>query len=593
MRNLICVALFNFLIASGAYTQIYVSNDGNDNNPGTIQAPFKTITAGVAKALPGDTIFLRGGTYNLGATVSISKSGNLSKKYYLLSYRNERTLLDFSTMPFSGSNRGLKLSGSYWFIKGIDIRGAGDNGMNVSGSNNIIEFCSFYENQDTGLQLGNGASNNQIINCDSYYNADPSHGNADGFAAKLDVGSNNYFYGCRAWQNSDDGWDGYLRGADNINTVVENSWCFNNGYLKNGTASSGNGNGYKMGGGDNGNSANLSNNFTLINSIAFDNRVKGFDQNNNRGSMILHNCTAYRNGSNYSMPSLINSDKTAGIINCVALGSTGNIAGYVIQKTNSWHSQFSVSAADFKSIDTTGIRGHRQTDGSLPDLDFLHLTFGSDLIDAGTNIGLPFDGGAPDLGCFEYYEPVVPVELASFTAETSGEKIFLSWKTSSELNSFGFEIQRRNKGEYFKTIAFQKSTGTGITDRDYKFEDRRGGAVHIEYRLRQLDYSGSETFSDIIEVHYNTATSFTLSQNYPNPFNSSTNISFSLSEQGIVNLTVYNILGQTAAELICNEYKIPGNYIVSFDASHLTGGTYIFVLSQGNKRTSRSMILLK
>ena len=83
------------------------------------------------------------------------------------------------------------------------------------------------------------------------------------FAAKLDVGTNNYFYGCRAWQNSDDGWDGYLRESNNVTTIVENSWCFNNGYRKNGTPSNGNGNGYKMGGGDNGNSLNLAHDFTL------------------------------------------------------------------------------------------------------------------------------------------------------------------------------------------------------------------------------------------------------------------------------------------------------------------------------------------
>ena len=91
--------------------------------------------------------------------------------------------------------------------------------MNIGGSNNIIVFCSFFENHDTGLQLGNGAANNQIINCDSHFNEDLGQGNADGFASKLTVGSGNYFYGCMAWQNSDDGWDGYMRGANDVKSI--------------------------------------------------------------------------------------------------------------------------------------------------------------------------------------------------------------------------------------------------------------------------------------------------------------------------------------------------------------------------------------
>jgi hypothetical protein len=122
--------------------------------------------------------------------------------------------------------------------------------MYIGGSNNIIEFCAFYENYDSGLQLGSGASNNQIINCDSYYNADIGQGNADGFSPKLDVGTGNYFYGCRSWQNSDDGYDGYLRPANDVTTTYDSCWCFKNGYLKSGGVSSGDGNGFKTGGSD-------------------------------------------------------------------------------------------------------------------------------------------------------------------------------------------------------------------------------------------------------------------------------------------------------------------------------------------------------
>jgi hypothetical protein len=400
-KRLLTILLLLISLSVQLHSQnIFVAVDGDDANPGTIDLPLKSIQSAISKIQIGDTIFVRGGVYKLSTTISVSsKNGNESSKYYLFAYPGERPVLDFSSMPTNSGNRGINFKTKYWHMKGFDIKGAGDNGMNLSGSNNIIEFCSFYENRDTGLQLGGGASNNQIINCDSYFNADPSNGNADGFAPKLDVGSGNYFYGCRAWQNSDDGWDGYMRSADDVSTTLENCWCFNNGYLKSGKASSGNGNGFKMGGSD---TKTLMHNFTLKKCIAFDNRVKGFDQNNNKGSMILENCTAYRNGTNYGVNQALNQGKTLALTNCVALGSQGSIGTFAIQNTNSWMSQFVVDESDFVSIDTTGVRGPRKADGSLPDILFMHLAEGSDLIDAGTDIGLPFFGSAPDLGAFEY-----------------------------------------------------------------------------------------------------------------------------------------------------------------------------------------------
>lgn len=591
MNRLFFLFLITIFCPLNSYSQIFVSTTGSNNNPGTFEEPLATIPEAVTKAQPGDTIYVRGGTYSLASTISISKDGNADNRYYLTAYQSERPVLDFSSMPVDGSNRGIRLSGDYWYIKGLDIKGAGDNGMNVSGSNNIIEFCTFFENRDTGLQLGGGASNNQIINCDSYFNADPSNGNADGFAPKLDVGTNNYFYGCRAWQNSDDGWDGYLRGADDVITIVENSWCFANGYLKNGTASSGNGNGYKMGGGDNGNAANLAHDFTLIQSLAFNNRVKGFDQNNNCGSMTLHNCSAYMNGTNYSIPSIINPDETASVINSVALGGYGTLAQTVDQQTNSWQSPFTVTAGDFISIDTAGVRGPRKADGSLPDINFLHIAEGSDLIDGGTDIGLPYAGTAPDLGAFET-GLIVPVELTTFSASVSGNYILLSWITETEVNNQGFEIQKKFDNR-FKTIAFVKGAGNSVEKRQYIFTDKNAVNGINSYRLKQIDFNGTFNYSPEIQFNFNSPDKFSLAQNYPNPFNPETFINFSLAEEGIVTLLVFNMLGERVFLLIDNEYKEAGNYSIKFSAGNIAAGSYIYVLRQGNDILSQKMILVK
>jgi hypothetical protein len=357
-------------------------------------ATIADITADLGKVAAGDTILVRAGTYSTTAKISISASGSAAKRICLMAFPgDQRPTLDFSGMSVGSGNRGVILSGSYWYIKGIIIKGAGDNGMNISGSSNIIEFCDFTENRDSGCQLGGGAANNQIINCDSYYNLDPpDEGDADGFSPKMDVGSGNTFKGCRSWQNSDDGWDGYLRGADNVSTHLEDCWCFKNGYRKDGSASSGNGNGFKMGGSDD---KTLKHNFTLVRCLSFGNRVKGFDQNSNRGSITLYNCTGFSNGTNYAIDG---GSSTLTAINCIAAGSGSSSLKGGTQTT----SDLNAATSNFVSVDPASAAGPRKADGSLPDLTFMHLKTGSSLIDAGTVIsGVTYSGSKPDLGCFE------------------------------------------------------------------------------------------------------------------------------------------------------------------------------------------------
>ncbi len=400
--------MFIILITTFVYPKsIFVATNGNDLNAGTINSPFLTIGKGINSMVAGDTVFIRGGIYFLSSTISISKAGTDTGKYFLFAYPGERPLLDFTTQT---SSDGIKLNGKYFHVYGIDVKNSAHNGIAINGSYNTVENCRVYENRNTGLQLGNGASYNKIINCDSYFNFDPPlGGNADGFAPKLDVGTGNYFYGCRAWQNSDDGWDGYMRPADNMTTTIENCWAFMNGYLKdNSPLATGNGNGFKMGGGDTSNKDSLRHNMILKNCLTFDNRVKGFDQNNNRGSMTLLNCTGYRNGAeNYKVSSFIRTSESLTVRNCLELGNKVSLATFAVQQTNSWTIPITVSAADFISLDTTGIRAPRKADGSLPDINFMHLAVNSKLINAGTDIGLPFNGSAPDLGAFETTVPTI------------------------------------------------------------------------------------------------------------------------------------------------------------------------------------------
>jgi hypothetical protein len=141
--------------------------------------------------------------------------------------------------------------------------------------------------------------------------------------------------------------------------------------------------------------------------LSFNNKVKGFDQNNNYGSMTLDNCTGYGNKSaNYRITLQVDNGQTVDIKNCVSLNGVVDLGNFVLQNSNSWMNRFVVTDSDFMSVDTTGVRDPRKADGSLPDVNFMHLAAGSDLIDAGVDVGIPYSGSAPDLGAFEYGMPI-------------------------------------------------------------------------------------------------------------------------------------------------------------------------------------------
>ncbi|HEX2955388.1 MAG TPA: hypothetical protein VHO70_01075, partial [Chitinispirillaceae bacterium] len=218
-----------------------------------------------------------------------------------------------------------------------------------------------------------------------------------------------------------------LRGTDNVNTRLENCWCFKNGFRKDGTESTGNGNGFKMGGSDD---KNLKHNFTLVRCLAFQNRVKGFDQNNNRGSMTLFNCTAFGNATNYSVDG---GSSTLIAKNCIASGNGKNALNGGTQTANN----LNAAASNFLSVDPSSAFGPRKADGSLPDITFMHLAPGSSLIDAGEIIeDISFNGNKPDLGCFE--------SGAVTSIGSSGSNNITSKKVHNDAGHFQITTTRTN-----------------------------------------------------------------------------------------------------------------------------------------------------
>jgi hypothetical protein len=287
---------------------LYVSPTGTDGAAGTQSAPT-TLTSAISRVGAGGTIYLRGGTYAYSSTVTIpaTSSGTASALTTLSAYPGETPVLNFSAQTESSSNRGLQLFGSYWHVYGLVVERAGDNGIYVGGSHNVVERTITRFNRDTGLQLGRIASStpaaqwpsdNLILSAESHDNADSDGEDADGFAAKLTTGTGNVFRYAVSHNNIDDGWDLYTKtdtGAIGPVTI-EDSLSYNNGTLSDGTVNSnGDRNGYKLGGDD------IAVNHVVRRSIAYHNGKHGFTYNSNPGSMAVSNNLSIDNTQrNYS-----------------------------------------------------------------------------------------------------------------------------------------------------------------------------------------------------------------------------------------------------------------------------------------------------
>lgn len=338
--------------ALGGGKTYYVAPDGTSGGDGTIENPKKieeVLTYGVLK--PGDTVMVMPGTYSITEPIKLTYYDNGEYNNYITVKNADPTkkaVLDFSAMSFLSTNRGVQIDGDYWYWYGVDICGAGDNGMYIGGSYNVIENCEFYNNRDTGLQLGRSMgdyakielwpSYNLIKNCTSYNNYDnETYGeNADGFAAKLTVGYGNIFDGCIAYRNSDDGWDLFAKtDSGNIGAVIlYNCVAFENGYLAETQAEfharfpeynkdmnedvtdsyltrDGDGNGFKLGG------SVMEGDVFMYNCLSYNNRMHGVTDNSNPGVLSIKNVTTYNN----SAP--IDNDPTSATFGQIVLNGAG------------------------------------------------------------------------------------------------------------------------------------------------------------------------------------------------------------------------------------------------------------------------------
>lgn len=412
----------------------YVSPAGSDANAGTLARPFASVAKAQASVVAGDTVWIRGGTYSFTAAsnscggsqtavvdvISLNKSGTKAKPIRYWAYPGETPVFDFHAIKDDCRVKGFTVSGSWIHLRGLEIiRVPQNNNKNheswavwVSGSFNTFELLNMHHNMGPGLFIQKG-SGNLGLNCDSHHNWDllTSNGSgqsADGFGVHVSAGdTGNVLRGCRAWMNTDDGYDLINAFAP---VTIEHCVAAYSGYEPGTTKSlpAGNGNGFKMGG-YGADATALPAKSPMHKSrfnLAFGCKANGFYANHHPTDIDFHNNTSINNHVQFDMLGLKPDGSTAGVPitvgvyrNNIAWGGTilaDNKHNASDDSYNSWNLTAPV-ATDFLSLDTAGVFGPRDAEGNIPGFRYGHLASNSRFLAVGTDIGF---GSKPDLGAF-------------------------------------------------------------------------------------------------------------------------------------------------------------------------------------------------
>jgi hypothetical protein len=363
------------LATSEVAPTIVVAPGGSDSAAGTLASPFATIQKAVAQAVAGDVIAVRGGTYTLTTNITIAKSGTAAKPITLTSYGDERVVIDGENLPAShtpvggsipAAQRGaIHLTASFWRLIGLEIT-RGPYAIYCAACNdNVFERLVTQNNYESGFQLQGASSRNLILNLDSYLNHDPRKNgeSADGLAIKEGSGNGNVVRGARLWNNVDDGLDLWLFTSP---VTIQDSISYGNGVNRwNFPDFAGDGNGFKLGGGNPAPAVN----HVVSNSMAVSNAATGFTDNGQSGRLEISHSTAYRNaGTGFDV------DNAAAVLTANLAALNGKPVALGARSTgtnNSWDLGGTWNDAAFVSTDAATVTGHRTSAGSIPSSTFL------------------------------------------------------------------------------------------------------------------------------------------------------------------------------------------------------------------------------
>ncbi|GJD03051.1 Pectate lyase L [Colletotrichum higginsianum IMI 349063] len=376
--------------------EIYVAPTGSPTPDGTRSKPFGDIQVAVNMSRPGDVILLRGGTYDLLKNINITVNGTAQAPITLRAVNDEEVIIDGEGLPdtpaplgasVTSRNRGvLHVSrAQYWNFARLTFT-HGAYGVYVRDSSNLrFNQIVTRDNYESGFHMQGELSNNVISYLDSYGNRDPRNNgeNADGLAIKEGKGEGNIVVGSRFWDNSDDGVDFW---EFHSKLTIKDSIAWGNGFNRWDIPDfTGNGNGFKLGGGSAGDILPAARD--VINCIAFGNKANGFTDNSQTGAFAIEDNTSWMNGRvgfrSVNATGVLKRNVAA--VNNPAALANATFGGQVTLRDaqtsvgNSWDVAGAalLTNASFKSVDIGLVTGPRGKNGKITPSDFLVLVDGA------------------------------------------------------------------------------------------------------------------------------------------------------------------------------------------------------------------------
>ncbi len=586
----------------------YVSPAGNDANPGSQNQPWQTIQHAVDQTLPGDTVLVENGVYH--ESVIVTQSGTPNAYIVLKSINLWGAKI---AIPETGKVDGIKVAADYIEVDGFEIYDPNltvddtGNGITVWQNHHVrILNNRIHDMGGGGIQIGifdHVLIENNITYRNAYYNPLQASGISLYQARAVDdapgyhvIVRNNRSYDninlIPSATNPIGTTDGNgividdFRNSQDPNydvvfphrTLVENNLTYNNG----------------------GKGINIfeCDYIDVFNNTAYHNNRDTQSMGTWRGelSLVYSSNTVWRNNIGVAKPGAGILSWNTGILIAGSEASTweNNLTYNGTEGDPSV--QFNSTSLDESDL-ANNLLGQNPLFADAGNNDF-SLMAGSPAIDAGSDQIVSFfdidyrirPQGAVDLGAFEF-DAQIPVELAAFEATASGSEVYLSWSTASEINNAGFFIEASFEGGGFETYAFVEGQGTTATGHRYTHGFDRLPAGSYRFRLRQVDFDGSQAYSDVVRIDLLPA-SFRLEQSYPNPFNPETRIKYHLPAAHHVRLEIFDPRGQRVAVLV-DEPVAAGAHETSFDAGRLPNGVYFYRLTAGPHRATKKMILMK
>ena len=636
MKGILFFVTLSFSSIVSAHTYYVQDKAYNENasdiNLGTdINYPWATWQRAFNAAAAGDTVYFRGGSWypktdHYGNVTEhdplngFGHNGTYSNPICFFAYppdvaKGNMPVLDCrNTHPSTTGHVGLKIDDArYIEFKGLEItnvyshpRESGE--MWVAGIMAQDSHHLTFERMTSSHTGGNGFflqghDTLYLINCDTHHNADSLDlsmpgGDGDGFnvsddGPEADSFKIAYIYGCRAWNCSDDGFNVVCKNQ----MEVHDCWSWNNGDLE------GDASGFKF----RYSQIKMASKRQVYNCITAYNDRAGFTDLNLNYTigpfMEYFNNTSFKDGQGFGSGKgkVFECDIHPAEVyyrNNISYASTGDYpAGfracdyqyptYVIQDHNTWvqtgsyfHTEanpdYRVRDDDFMSLDTAQLRWPRQVDGSLPDITFLRLNAGSDLIDGGVDVGLAFHGPAPDLGVFEYAG--FTVDLFSPEREsrfTIGDKIILKARveaTDTEISEVNFYTKN-------KEILLGSGEQTSPSVWEFTWESNEVG--FFEIRAAAFNSEGVSATSSLVGIYIYPVVG--PEENgvctiVPNPHNGTFVLELMEPLQTTSNIHIISMDGR----LVAIDTMYENEFVKAFDLSHLGAGYYSIVFDNTN-----------